>query len=263
MQFHAIAMSDQGLVRRNNEDNFYFNGRIREREELLGTVLERMPVTNRSALFVVCDGMGGEALGEEASRIGVAGIKEIEALLSQDEEANFEHLMYSYLNSANDKICEEMRRNKGLRMVQLCCAVVAEETAQTINLGDSRVYLIRRGVSYQLTRDHTTPNVSSISVLSIEKRPNSTRAYRLMQHLGLFPKTCLKPAISARFWLENHDRLLLCSDGVTDMVPTDKLIALIEKYPNIEEAGRKLMKKFCTNGAKTSNFYFNCHRYCF
>ncbi|HHX37012.1 MAG TPA: serine/threonine-protein phosphatase, partial [Clostridiaceae bacterium] len=253
MQFHAVAMSDQGLVRRNNEDNFYFDGRIRERDELSGTAFERMGVTDRSALFVVCDGMGGEALGEEASRIGVAGLNQIEQRLSQDEDADFERLMYRYLQSANDEICEEMRRNKGLRMGTTFAALwLHEETAQTINLGDSRVYLIRRGVSYQLTRDHThAQRLVDIGIINREEAEQHPERHRLMQHLGLFPEErALKPSISARFWLENHDRLLLCSDGVTDMIGTDKLTALIEKYPNIDEAGRTLMKKVLANGGK-------------
>lgn len=253
MQFHAVAMTDRGLVRRNNEDNYYFNRRIRDLNEADGVRKERLGLTDQDTLFAVCDGMGGEALGEEASWIGVSGLEQVEQQLRERRDLTFEERLSAHLQNANQLICDRMRRNSGIRMGTTFSALIMRAgTAQTVNLGDSRVYLLRGGALFQLTRDHThAQRLVDIGIISRTEAEHHPERHRLMQHLGLFPEErSLKPYLSPQFWLESNDRLLLCSDGVTDMVTSDKLIELIGRYPNIDEAASELMRAALDAGGR-------------
>lgn len=253
MQFHAVAMTDRGLVRRNNEDNYYFNRRIRDLNEAEGVRKERLGLTDQDALFAVCDGMGGEALGEEASWIGVSGLEQVEQQLRDRSDLTFEERMSAHLQNANQLICDRMRRNSGIRMGTTFSALMMRAGwAQTVNLGDSRVYLVRGGSIFQLTRDHThAQRLVDIGIISRAEAEHHPERHRLMQHLGLFPEErSLKPYLSPQFWLESDDRLLLCSDGVTDMITSDKLVELMGRYPNIDEAASELMRAALDAGGR-------------
>src|SRR5215470_11075713 len=144
----VAGKSDVGCVRSNNEDNFGYD--------------------TRHGIFVVCDGMGGQAAGERASKIAVDTIL---AFFRQDSRSRaiqvvgrtFEgvseraNLLGQAIQLANQSIHEEASRNMSQSgMGSTIVAVLAEDRFFSIaNVGDSRIYLLRDGAIQQLTNDHS------------------------------------------------------------------------------------------------------------
>lgn len=253
MRYHAVVMTNLGRVRRNNEDNFYFNGKFHDVDEDLSDYTALMHEKNETGLFAICDGMGGEALGEQAAYIAVSGLPEIEAALKANPELSLQEAANSYLLRTNDVLCQQMRWNGGLRMgTTFSALLLRDDTAQTVNLGDSRIYLIRDNQIFQLTRDHThAQRLLDLGVITQEEAKNHPERHRLLQHLGLFPEERpLHPAYSTQFWLQPNDLLLLTSDGITDMVESEELLELIDLNLSVREQAKKIMSLALENGGR-------------
>ena len=145
---------------------------------------------NETGLFAICDGMGGEALGEQAAYIAVSGLPEIEAALKANPELSLQEAANSYLLRTNDVLCQQMRWNGGLRMgTTFSALLLRDDTAQTVNLGDSRIYLIRDNQIFQLTRDHThAQRLLDLGVITQEEAKNHL-SYIVCSNLYFFRRT--------------------------------------------------------------------------
>ncbi|MCP5865339.1 hypothetical protein NL360_27935, partial [Klebsiella pneumoniae] len=87
----------------------------------------------------VSDGMGGEALGEQASFIAVSGLPEIEKYFVENNGSSFAKLMSRYLDRVNQRLCALIRQNRGIRMGStFVSALLSHGTLRTLNIGDSR-----------------------------------------------------------------------------------------------------------------------------
>ncbi|HEU5088649.1 MAG TPA: protein phosphatase 2C domain-containing protein, partial [Roseiflexaceae bacterium] len=135
MKLRHSARSDVGRTRDHNEDDFGI-GEGAQIEEL-------------GNLFVLCDGMGGYAAGEVASRIGVETIlSSFYNNSSDDRSAVLKHA----LERANERIHEEGRGTMGTTGV---CALLHHDALVVANVGDSRAYLIRNNTIRQISHDHS------------------------------------------------------------------------------------------------------------
>ena len=213
MKLSYALCFDVGKVRSNNEDNFYCDGLIRS------DVSQNADFQTGSAkasrfLAAVCDGMGGEACGELASLLAVQHLAPC-ALSDAAEWA------VSDLQAANDAICLTARAGGGQPMGSTATLLyIDRDTAIPVNVGDSRIYLLRDGCLQQLTTDHCkSERLVSLGLLTPEQARSHPSKHELTQYLGI-PRTemLLEPQIGAPLPLRPGDTFLLCSDGLTDMV---------------------------------------------
>jgi PPM family protein phosphatase len=170
------------------------------------------------AWAVIADGMGGHEAGYVASRVAVDAIAEL------IKDASSESSISAMLETANRRLFEEMyaiggRPGMGTTVVG---AVLSDHEALVFNVGDSRAYMFRRGGLIQLTRDDT---------LNVRRGTLRNRSHALTQSLGGSTKPqSLRPHLR-RIPFEDHDTLLLCSDGVTDMIEEDEIAAILIRHP--------------------------------
>lgn len=253
IKYRVIAISETGAVRDNNEDNLYLNGEWRHGSEVNVPYWHYLDKTTDASLFVVCDGMGGESYGEEASLIAVSGLLAIEDRLRHSSKQDFADLMQSYLLMVNQEICDRIRSHNGLRMgTTFSSLLIRQKTARCINLGDSRIYLYRQGKLKQLTVDQTqAQKLADLGLILQSEVKTHPEHNRLVQHLGIFPNEYkLEPAMTPEIALQEGDYFLLCSDGLTDMLLDENIRKILANTNDIKLAAEDLVQKAIIAGGK-------------
>jgi PPM family protein phosphatase len=207
----AVQLSDVRRQREINEDSF----------GLLDLVESN---ANAVSLYVVADGMGGHVAGEVASRVAV------ETILSVFEESIHWADMAERLRSAFERANAEVHvtGNTDHQLAGMGTTVVAAVVSDTgltlANVGDSRAYLLRDGKLDQLTRDHSwvarAVEDGVLTPAQARSHPDRNVIYR---NLGSNPVVEVDTFTSG---LLAGDRVLLCSDGLTDVVEDDYLVNL-------------------------------------
>lgn len=145
MNIESYAACVVGRTRKNNEDNVYLCGNYKQdisAPDFFCTYSGEGPF-----LAAVCDGMGGELGGELASLEAVCALRGYEDV--------FPERMGEYISQANAAVCDRAGENAGRMGTTVCAMFIRNGTAHMCNVGDSRAYLKRDGVLYQLSRDHT------------------------------------------------------------------------------------------------------------
>lgn len=245
MRLNAAVYTHVGLVRLNNEDNFYLRGALRQ--DLQQQTLQLQHRGNdRMALYAVADGMGGEENGEIASLVTIQNLQP--APVSQARDRSREGIL-----RANELICEEINRSGGHRMGSTLAAVYLDEgQAVCCNLGDSRVYLFRDGVLRQLSRDHTQVQQMVRSGLLTEQEARThKRRHVLTQSIGIFPEEMeLEPFFTEPAALKPGDLFLLCSDGLTDMADDEEIARMLSSSESPAEIARDLVQLALDRGGR-------------
>jgi len=194
----AAVRCEIGTVRSNNEDNFYFGGKILN-EKNRGLTKTKQKTFCRKTCFGVFDGMGGQQWGEKA------------AWLAAKEARKRRQSLSALCRRMNDAICDHMQRSGCGRMGSTAVmALFGKETVSICNLGDSKAFLFRDGSLQQLSEDHT--DEKAVLALGLKRKP------LLTQHLGLFSDELELEPYEKELGLHLGDRYLLCSDGLTDML---------------------------------------------
>ncbi len=253
MKFQAIALSDVGRHRKNNEDNLYFKQSWRNTSETGERYQAQMSGEDRRTLFAICDGMGGEALGEQASYMAVSGLKVLEDRFNNVSGQSFPKLMDHYISRTNETICQYIQNNSNLRMgTTFTCLLLGRYVAQVINVGDSMAFLIRDGKSYPLTQKHThVQRLLDMGIITEEEALLHPDRHRLTQHLGLFPEEKnLEPSVTPEIWIKTGDIYMLCSDGITEMLSMRQIEALLHSGGTLAEIGDKMLEAALEAGGK-------------
>jgi serine/threonine protein phosphatase PrpC len=206
--------TDTGLQRRANEDS----------------------LLARSPLFVVADGMGGAQAGEVASRIAVesfyGGLGD-----SPDPEA----LLAANALAANARIHELSQRNAehaGMGTT-LTAIYVGEEEVAIAHVGDSRAYCLREGELLRLTDDHSlVDELIREGRLTPEEAEEHPQRSIITRALG--PEEIVE-VDTRSFRARPGDVYLLCSDGLTSMVPEGRLAEILLAHPRLHDAGEALI----------------------
>lgn len=171
-------------------------------------------------LFVVADGMGGHANGQEASRLAVQAMSDVIVpglLHSEDADESFLELLREGVHRANLAIYRCNREQAQMMGTTLTAALVVNATAYVANVGDSRTYLYRKSDGLEpITRDHSMVarmvENGLISREDVYTHPKRNQIYRCLgEHATVEVDTFVKP-------LCVDDILLLCSDGLWEMV---------------------------------------------
>ena len=202
MRYLWAAATHKGMVRQNNEDSLY---------------PETSGESNGPATLVVADGMGGHVAGEVASRLAVNAAAS-NMLLPSDRVA-----------AGNRAIREEVAREPDLEGMGTTMTLVSlgeDGSATFAHVGDSRAYLYRAGELRQLTEDHTiAAEYVAQGEISAEEAASHPQRHILTRTLGLSRFVNIDEIQIA---LEPEDRILLCSDGLNEMVSDDAIAAAMD-----------------------------------
>jgi PPM family protein phosphatase len=197
------GMTDTGLVRSVNQDAYYIDPEGR--------------------FFVVADGMGGHAGGQEASRLATEAIR---ACLDAhwNSTAPSQALLEKALLEANYAILEDQRQNPERSDMGTTAVVVIfrDEQPMCAHIGDSRLYRLRGAKLEQITEDHTwVARAMRLGEITPDQARSHPLRHVLAQCLG---RDDLRQIEVGSLTVQPGDRLLLCSDGLTEEL-SDQLIA--------------------------------------
>ncbi len=223
----AVAQrTDVGRKRQHNEDNVAYI--IPKDEQLLAI---------KGALFIVADGMGGHAAGEVASEIAVNTVCN---LYYQDTNPDVTLSLTNAIRYANLAIYQSARANEQQSGMGTTCvvAVLRGDTAFIANVGDSRAYLVRRGMVKQVTHDHSWV-IEQVRMGNLSEEEARTHEMRnvITRSLGPFPD--VEVDIFAE-QLELGDALVLCSDGLSGMMTDIDILHIVESFSPQESVIRLL-----------------------
>ncbi len=184
-------------------------------------------------LAVVCDGMGGERAGKQASAIAVRELFDhFEAGYHSGMSAEeIRALLISSISAANSVIYTTARMDyKSYGMGTTCVAAfVQPEWISVANVGDSRAYLIEHGVMRQITSDHTVVNMLyQQGKITKEQMPHHPQRNMLTQAVGV--ERVVRPDYF-RVPHEEDFALLLCSDGLSSYCSDAEIADTIRQYP--------------------------------
>lgn len=237
--------SDTGTVRKNNQDNFYINGKFIENYTQKHITAEG---SFDEGVFAVADGMGGESFGDVASDYAVRTLCDFK---TEDGGINDENI-YDYVDKANNLICDEMRKRGQSIGTTIAIADIKDDTASFYNVGDSKCFLFRSGKVKQMTKDHSVvANLVEMGVITPEQAKTDKRRHQLSQALGVFPEEfIISPFISEPVSLQSNDAVIICSDGLTDALDESMIADIIIRNENPFKVSDELVFSAMQNGSK-------------
>ncbi len=252
MRLKISVSTNVGKLRKNNEDNFYANGRILSEDvsdDFSETFTEEI---TDFAVYSVCDGMGGESCGEVASLAAVRVLDEHRNTIGNAADVRERNrLVDAYACDASRRINEEVRKAGGERGgTTMTLACVCKNIVYMYYLGDSRIYLLRNDVLTRLTRDHTVAyDMIDSNVLTEEEAETSPDRHKLTMYLGYDDDTeNVKSGFAGSYTLTPGDRYLMCSDGLNEMCSADEIRALLSAES--DSTAKLLVEKALENGGR-------------
>jgi serine/threonine protein phosphatase PrpC len=221
-QVDAASMTDSGKVRQKNEDSYGCfqpsDLQVRERKGLL---------------YIIADGMGGHRGGEVASRLAV------EAIHSHYYSSNVEDpssALVEAFQKANQSVYDKSMSDELLMGMGTTCTamVILGECAYFAHVGDSRAYLLRQGELRQITEDHSlVSEMLRSGLISSEDARTHPQRNVITKSLGAqIPVQMDTP--STPLDVEDGDVFLLCSDGLTALVPDNEIKEVLGSHDSAE-----------------------------
>lgn len=223
----AFAKTDIGKARELNQDYYY----ISSSEESI-------------RLYILADGMGGYKGGEVASKLATDSIKNYiydNFDKTEKQRDDILKLIKDAILYANMVVYEKSKQEKELEgmgtTLEVC--LIYNNKAYIGHIGDSRVYRIRKGIMRRLTKDHSyVQQLVEDGKITREEANTHPKKNMLTKALGCTPY--VEPDIRARN-IEKNDILIMCSDGLTNMVNEEKICETIQNNPST--AAEELIKE--------------------
>lgn len=238
MKFFYIC--DKGIKRSNNQDFSH--------AEIL------MTPRGKVGLFVVADGMGGHNKGEVASRLAAESFAaSFHRSLEEEkyaEEYSFRRMMRRAFDAANERVyslskSEEMYRGMGTTMV---AALSDENKLVVANVGDSRLYFLRDGAIRQITVDNSyVQELVEEGILRPEQAKTHPDRSRITRAVGT------EKILKIDFYetdLQAGDKVLLCSDGLSDMLDEKEIEKLLGDHEEPKDCCEKLVEEANRKGGR-------------
>jgi PPM family protein phosphatase len=259
VQFGAV--SHTGKVRANNEDHFLVSQVSRKQEILLTNVpKDQFPAHTGEEAYsmIVADGMGGMAAGEVASRLAITtGLKLFHRSpkwgfkVNQKEARELFERVSHHLREIDRTLTDRSYSDRQLfgMGTTLTLAYSIGVDLFIIHLGDSRAYLYRKGELCQLTKDHTVAQaMADAGYISPEDVKHHRKRNALTNFLGGHNG---KVKADIR-WLRlaDGDRVLLCSDGLNDMVDDASIAKILGEHDQPRDAAQILLDEALNQGGK-------------
>jgi len=218
MEIIGAMRTDTGLVRTLNEDSVAWV-----------TPHDDDAATKRGSLALVADGIGGHAAGEVASALAADVIRR----LYYDLDGPIPQVLANAFAAANRAIIEYAQEHPECRGMGTTCTVLAfrDSHAWLAHIGDCRAYLLRDRHLSQLSQDQTlVAKLVSEGTITQAEADRSPMHNVILQALGTTSN--IKPMIGTKgLPLQSGDILILCSDGVSNMVPDDKIAEVASRLP--------------------------------
>jgi PPM family protein phosphatase len=255
----VFGMSDQGSVRGNNEDHFLVVRVGRNLETVFSNLRENQPghrFEETAYGMIVADGVGGEAAGEVASGEAIFGLLS-QALRTPDwhftwgpkEKNTVMWRMQDRFRRVNAALLEQATAQAALRgMCTTMTAALSHGRDLIIgHIGDSRAYLLHEGKLKRLTSDHTLGGQLSAEGIAPENDQLLSELRNvLMRALGANESDC-RPDVHD-YVLASGDQLLLCTDGLTNMVDDAAIEAILNQQTAAVTACHSLVDLALNNG---------------
>jgi protein phosphatase len=255
------AVTDKGKVRSSNEDH-YLIGRCGRAIEPLHTNLpdECLPGRLEQSGYglIVADGMGGAAAGEVASRMAISTLLKLilevpDWILHFDAQSEKEamHRADSYYRQVHEALAEHAVSDAKLAGMgtTMTLATVIGADGIVAHVGDSRAYLFREGELHQLTRDQTQAQLLlDTGVITEEEFAKHRYRHVLLQAIG--GRGELVDVEIQRMRFRDGDQLMLCSDGLTDMVGDEAIAGVLARETTAQSACDALLRLAMEAGGK-------------
>lgn len=229
MGLDFAGLTDVGLHRAANQDSYY--------------------LSPAGDLFIVADGMGGHAGGQEASWLATDAIKQYVAA-HREHNADISDLLKRAVFSANDAILADQqahpeRFDMGTTVVAVICQ---EGQFWCAHVGDSRLYLLRESGFFQITQDHTwVAQAIKDGELPPDQLQRHPWKHVLSQCVG---REDLLTVETQKLQVEVGDWLLLCSDGLTEELSNDAIISCLQAAHTCQEAVVRLVETAKAKGGR-------------
>jgi protein phosphatase len=239
MEIKSHGLTHVGKQRQHNEDAFL--------------------VADEAKLYLVADGMGGHAAGEIASRIAVDSISEF-ILHTREDDGTWPHAydeqykrstnrLMAAVRLANTRVLEAMRKDARLRGMgtTVVACLADEDTMSVAHVGDSRAYLVRDGRLSRLTNDHSwvfeQVQAGMLTEEEAEKHPLRNVITRALGGaLSVSPD-------ASEVASQPGDVYLLCSDGLTGMLPEEEILRVVnDNIDDLERACQELIDRANEHG---------------
>jgi serine/threonine protein phosphatase PrpC len=217
---NVSGLTDVGRARATNEDAFEIADLQTGKPIDVMRIARLIDVGDHGALLALSDGMGGHQAGEVASALVLESLRR--ALVTDPGQRPVKDKLEDAVLRANRAVKNAALEAKHHGMAATLTAILIHGVeAYITEVGDSRAYLLREGRLRQITRDQSLVQLMVDSgAMTPEEARKSPSKNVILQAVGL--KSELRVAI-ARLALRNKDRLMLCSDGVTNLVSDDEL----------------------------------------
>lgn len=245
LRVYMVGKTATGRVRRNNEDNLWV-GRVGDPEARPGDREASATSHVPGVLLCVADGMGGAKAGEVASRLAVDTVSEEIARRSPPDRActsrEMAEIGIASVRAANDRIRAESARDPAYEGMGTTVTVVwlVGGTAEIFQVGDSRAYLLHRGALKQLTKDQSlVGKLVDDGLLTEEEAERLPARHIILQALG--SEEDLEPKHDS-VALEDGDKLLLCTDGLSGLVRHAALEGALKKEGPLAEQCARLIE---------------------
>ncbi len=227
-----FSITDVGRRREINEDYLFTSDK---------------PVGNLPNLFIVADGMGGHNAGDYASKHAVD--KAVSVIEQYTDEFDAENILQKAIDDANthiNKISRQDRKYKGMGTTFV--AVTFEGSHVTVaNVGDSRMYIVNDFIT-QITKDHSLVE-EMVDMGGIDRE-----AARIHPDKNIITRAVgVKEYVLVDFFdvhIGPTEKLLLCTDGLTNMLKDEEIHRIIAGSGSLEQAGERLIEAANENGGR-------------
>ncbi|MDD6334767.1 MAG: Stp1/IreP family PP2C-type Ser/Thr phosphatase [Clostridia bacterium] len=227
----ATAITDIGKTRAVNQDYIYAS------VEGIGCLPN---------LFVVADGMGGHKAGDTASRYTVETLK---ALIAESEETDALSVISEAVKSVNTLLIKKAGESEDYQGMgtTLVIASIFGNVLRVANVGDSRLYVIDDEIT-QITRDHSLVE-EMVLAGQLSRSEARTHAKKNVITRAIGGEEQVEPEMFS-VDLKENSKILMCSDGLTNMLEDDEIMRIVKNSPDIEEAAAVLIDRANANGGK-------------
>ena len=201
-------------------------------------------IGNLPNLLVVADGMGGHRAGDFASRFTVEVLAEE---VQHRQEPHPEQILGNAIQTANERLMEEAAKDSRLEGMgtTLVAATILDHVLYFANVGDSRLYLINKEIR-QLSKDHSmVEEMVRLGGLTEEEAKHHPDKNIITRAMGVKDK--VEPDFF-EYRLKGGDTILMCSDGLTNMVDDDEIFQIVKSARDIVEAVETLIQRANENG---------------
>lgn len=228
----AFSMTDIGKRRKLNQDYVF---------------VSVCPIGELPNVFIVADGMGGHNAGDYASKYTVEMIEE---QIRESQLTEAAEILDSAICRANSYIRNMARENETLSGMgtTVVAATVSDDKLLVANVGDSRLYIINDKEIRQITRDHSLVE-EMVRMGGIDRR-----AARVHPDKNIITRAVgALDTVEADFFredLKEGDTILLCSDGLTNMLEDEEIHGIVKRRASLSEKGKALIGAANENGGK-------------